>query len=101
MTIKVVYNACNGGFSISTEAWARMLALGYEGAGIVYENSVRIYDCKRHDSILVQAVEELGYKADGDFACLKIAEVSGPYRIQEYDGYETVYEPGNYDWITP
>ena len=42
----------------------------------------------RHDPILVQVVEELGDKANGMCAKLAIAEVSGPYRIDEYDGYE-------------
>jgi hypothetical protein len=55
----------------------------------------------RHDPILVQVVEELGDKANGGYARLAIAEVSGPYRIDEYDGSETVKEPDGYDWITP
>jgi hypothetical protein len=55
----------------------------------------------RHDPILVQVVEELGEKADGMCAKLAIDEVSGPYRIDEYDGSERVVEPGGYDWITP
>ena len=55
----------------------------------------------RHDPILVQVVEELGAKANGSCAKLSIAEVSGPYRIDEYDGNETVVEPDGYDWITP
>lgn len=55
----------------------------------------------RHDPILVQVVEELGDKASGDYAKLAIAEVSGPYRIDEYDGSESVKQPDGYDWITP
>ena len=55
----------------------------------------------RHDSILVQVVEELGEKANGMCAKLAIEEVSGPYRIDEYDGSESVETPGSYDWITP
>jgi hypothetical protein len=55
----------------------------------------------RHDPILVQVVEELGDKANGMCAKLAIKEVSGPYRIDEYDGNETVVEPDGYDWITP
>ena len=58
-------------------------------------------DVARHDPILVQVVEELGDKADGMCAKLAIEEVSGPYRIDEYDGLETVVEPDGYDWITP
>ena len=59
------------------------------------------HNVDRHDPILVQVVEELGEEADGDHAKLAIAEVSGPYRIDEYDGYESVQQPGGYDWITP
>ena len=55
----------------------------------------------RHDPVLVQVVEELGKKANGDFANLQIDEVRGSYRIDEYDGNESVMTSGDYDWITP
>ena len=55
----------------------------------------------RHDPALVQVVEELGNKANGNYAELRIAEVSGPYRIDEYDGSESVETPDSYIWITP
>lgn len=55
----------------------------------------------RHDPVLVQVVEELGEKANGRYANLQIAEVDGPYRIDEYDGFESVETPNTYDWITP
>jgi hypothetical protein len=58
-------------------------------------------DVDRHDPVLVQVVEELGKKANGDFAELAIDEVHGPYRIDEYDGNESVMTSGDYDWITP
>jgi hypothetical protein len=56
---------------------------------------------ERHDPVLVQVVEELGEKAGGKFSELRIQEVSGPYRIDEYDGMESVETPDSYDWITP
>jgi hypothetical protein len=59
------------------------------------------HNVSRHDPILVQVVEELGDKANGMCAKLAIKEVSGPYRIDEYDGNESVVEPDGYDWITP
>lgn len=55
----------------------------------------------RHDPVLVQVVEELGEKAGGSYAKLEIEEVHGPYRIDEYDGNESVMTSGDYDWITP
>jgi hypothetical protein len=58
-------------------------------------------DVDRHDPVLVQVVEELGEKAGGNYAELAIAEVDGPYRIDEYDGYESVKTADSYDWITP
>ena len=61
-----------------------------------YHNNV-----DRHDPVLVQVVEELGKKAGGNYAELAIAEVDGPYRIDEYDGFESVESPDSYDWITP
>ena len=42
----------------------------------------------RHDPVLVQVVEELGDKASGICAKLAIDEVYGPYRIDDYDGYD-------------
>ena len=103
MTTKVVYNSCFGGFGISPEALTRMQELGYTGKASTHNNYVYLYDCARHDPILVQVVEELGKRANGSFADLCIEEVSGPYRIEEYDGSETVREPNNngYKWITP
>jgi hypothetical protein len=58
-------------------------------------------DVCRHDPALVQVVEELGKKAGGNYAELAIDEVDGPYRIDEYDGFESVESPDSYDWITP
>ena len=55
----------------------------------------------RHDPVLVQVVEELGDKANGEYAKLAIEEVHGSYRIDEYDGNESVMTSGDYNWITP
>jgi hypothetical protein len=102
MTTKVVYNSCFGGFSISVEALTRMKELGFTGGSYVCsDNYVCLFGCARHDPILVQVVEELGKRANGIHATLRIAEVSGPYRIEEYDGSETVMESKDYKWITP
>lgn len=58
-------------------------------------------DIERHDPALVQAVEELGDAASGKFAKLRVVEVpdGGKYRIDEYDGLESVVEPDDYEWI--
>jgi len=51
-------------------------------------------DIKRTDPALIQLVEELGEKADGRCASLKVIEIPDgiEYEIEEYDGNETVAE---------
>jgi hypothetical protein len=101
MLTKVVYNTCCGGFSISPEALTRMQELGFKDDAHVYNGYAYIYDCPRHNPVLVQVVEELGKKANSPNSDLCIAQVFGPYRIENYDGSETVMEPDDYEWITP
>lgn len=105
---KVVYNNCYGGFSLSDKAQELFL----EKKGIPYtkiENKWGSYyqteedsydrDIERHDPILVEVVETLGEEANGPCSKLRITEVRFAYRIDEYDGMETVMEPGEYDWV--
>lgn len=57
-------------------------------------------DLPRHDKDLVAVVEELGDKANGDCADLKVVEISSNlYRIDDYDGAESVETPEDIDWI--
>lgn len=58
-------------------------------------------DIERHDPALVQTVEELGDKANGQCAKLKIEELPAGtlYRIDEYDGNESVMTNSDYQWI--
>lgn len=120
----VVYNDCFGGFGLSDEAIIRYHELKgvpiyniktesfsfffYEdlnGRSIaqMQEDGVKKFHCweiDRHDPILVQVVQELGEKANGDFAKLTIHQICGNrYRIGDYDGQETVIEPDDLDWI--
>jgi len=111
---KVVYNACYGGFGLSNEAKERMVELGYEmELNPNYDPTIEDWynrtqkyktyegDIPRHDPVLVQVVEELGDKANGMCAKLAIEEVYGSYRIDEYDGNESVMTSDDYNWITP
>ena len=85
--MKIVINVCYGGFSLSTEAMSR---LGELNDSLPYENSVEY----RSNSKLVQVVEELGEKANGRHASLKIIEIQNahePY-IMDNDGMEHVGE---------
>ena len=110
---KVVYNNCFGGFSLSVKAvkW-----LAENGHGKIKEKAQEYkktsdrwarFGCHlsgldRHDPDLVRCVETLGSLASGgELAHLEIAEIKGNrYRIDEYDGAETVYEPEDEDYIT-
>jgi len=106
--IKVVYNACFGGFGVSDKAIKRMAELGHKGATEALEKPYsfggkKYYPLRveRHDPLLVQVVEELGDEASDNLARLKIATIDGDrYRIDEYDGNESVqgqdYDPE--DW---
>lgn len=55
------------------------------------ENQISCREFIRHDPLLVQVVEELGDEASGDCARLRVFETdSRMYRIDEYDGNESV-----------
>lgn len=47
----------------------------------------------REDKALIEVVEELGGKASGGFAELEVVEIpdNSFYKIDEYDGVETIY----------
>ena len=120
---KVVYNACFGGFSLSDRALdllcerghplalkeredlARPLPEGESEAlrrawATMAKDSHFVRGIPRHDPMLVAVVEELGEVASGKHAKLKVQEISGSlYRIDEYDGSESVQEPDGIEWI--
>ena len=109
---KVVINRCYGGFSISAAAKRRYAEL----KGWTLEEPVNSYspmidqngnrvgrgDFDRTDPILVQVVEELGNDADGVFADLRVVELpkGTQYRINEYDGLESIETADDIDWQT-
>lgn len=97
-TYKVAYNACYGGFSLSEEAsvylnehWNMNIDPKY---GYINEEVV-----PRHHKGLIEVIELLGDKANKRTSELRIAEINSPaYRIDEYDGLESVETPDSYDW---
>jgi len=111
---KVVYNNCYGGFGLSKDAvllgrklsgnpkWGGACLKGDEYAPGKYMD--RDYsggdNLDRHDPILVEVVEQLGKKANGMCASLVIVDIpkGTPYRIDEYDGNESVETHSSYDW---
>ena len=86
---KVVINTCFGGFGLSKLATG-MLA---ERKGIKVED-VHYYDLERDDADLVAVVEELGKKANGMHAALKVVEIPSDivWFVEEYDGSEHIAE---------
>lgn len=91
--VKIVYNACYGGFGLSDEA----LDLYEKLTG----NRPEWHDdFVRHDPHLVAVVEQLGERANGSYSELVIAEVPAgtKYRIDEYDGLESVMTVEDYTW---
>ena len=89
---KVVINICYGGFGLSETAWERYVELGGKAESE--------YDVARTDPILVQVVEELGEKANGMYANLFVEELASGtrYRIQEYDGSESIETENDIVW---
>jgi len=85
--MKIVINACYGGFGLSKEA----LALFNERSGTVVTYDIEI---KRNDPILVEIVEQLGEAADNRFSELKVVEIPDDvqWTIEEYDGNEWIAE---------
>lgn len=86
--MKVVINKCFGGFSISRECAEYMASKGSERAKLELQESTTDkwygygsvdgldgYEYDRNDPLLVQAVEALGEKADGNYARLKVVEI--------------------------
>lgn len=112
---KVVYNACYGGFGLSRRAilrareisgdpkWGHPSIAGDEYApGKFFDRDYGNTDDKieRHDAVLVAVVEELGDEANGEYAKLRIEELppKTAYRIDEYDGRESVVTQGMDNW---
>ncbi len=87
--IKIVINQDFGGFGLSDEAEA----LYKERKGIT-DPDWWYRDIARDDPTLIQIVEDMGTKADGTFAALKVVEVPDDvnWYVEEYDGREWVAE---------
>ena len=105
--MKIVINTCYGGFSLSKEAGKWLLNNGIEEP---FKSKIQrrinemggsnfiLADLEEHSNrthpLLVKCVETLGKRASGEYAKLEIEEVSGDYyRIDEYDGIESVITP--------
>lgn len=86
---KIVYNACYGGYALSSKAneWLRSKGV------------INLTNLERHNPLLVECVEELKEEASAEYSDLRVAEIEGNiYRIEEYDGCESVVTPEE-DWV--
>lgn len=115
--MKVAYNACYGGFSLSDKAYKRLIELGipldppnedtkelaiftwkddpFKGLmGKYYDNFDRSSNEYRSHPLIIQVIEELGDEASGMCANLKIEDVPDDvkWHIHEYDGFEHIAE---------
>jgi hypothetical protein len=120
--MKIVINACYGGFGLSHEAimryaeikginlvWKEHRSLNYYYKDCVSDENYFYYyykdcvsdenyfsysDIPRNDPALVQVVEEMGSAANDEYAKLKIVEIPDDVRwhIAEYDGSEHIAE---------
>jgi len=95
---KIVYNACYGGFSLSEAACNLYDELKDQPRGTTTHGG---RDIPRNDPALAEVVERLGAQAaSGAFAALAIRElpIRTKYRIDGYDGYESVMTIDEYEW---
>lgn len=83
---EIVINTCYGGFGLSEEAEKTYKA--QTGA------NVDDWQTPRDDPTLLKIVKELGTRADGQYAALKVVQIPAQYAqfytIREYDGNESV-----------
>ena len=109
---KIVCNKCFGGFGLSLEAEVEYLkrkgfteytvSNSYGGYIESVDGWEDYYDrdIPRDDPDLLAVVEELGDKANGKFSDLRVAYIpkGTKYRIEKYDGMESVMTIDDYDW---
>lgn len=103
MTYKIVVNGCFGGYGVSELGARWLLENGADPNKVKYgRSSLGVFvtcNLERHDPLLVRMVETLGADSNGRAARLYVRELQQPlYRIDEYDGSESVEEPGDVKW---
>lgn len=106
--MKIVLNSCYGGFSLSEEAVLKYAQK--KGIKLVqnkeeyfkpfYKDEIKVEnyfserEIPRDDFDLIETVEELGEKANGVYAELRIVTIPDDvdWEIEEYDGKEWISE---------
>jgi len=100
-----LYDHRSWGYSYTTvplEEWERIYEECHKERDYRRSDELTFSDrsISRTDPALVQVVEELGDAANDIYAKLLIKELPAGtlYRIDEYDGNETVMTQDDYDW---
>jgi hypothetical protein len=90
MEFEIMFNACYGGFSVSKEAIQCYL----DSNGYVFCPYHICRGLERTDPSMIEIVKQLGARANGKCADIKIQSVPIKYKdyveVGEYDGYESV-----------
>lgn len=86
--MKIAINKSYGGFSLSKEAYD-WLGIEWDGYGFAYTDT-----SERINPYLIECIETLGEKANGEYSELKIVEIPDDveFTIEEYDGVEWIAE---------
>lgn len=88
--VNVVVNGCFGGYGFNELGEAIFADLGFQDPMTL----------SRHHPVLVKVVEEIGNEISGMGSDLYVETIKGhEYRINEYDGSETVVVPGQSNYI--
>lgn len=113
---KIVFNTCFGGFGLSEKAMQRYAEIKgwtfknkvvtdrYSYPVVVDEKGEEFSDydleSNRTDPVLVQVVEELGEEVDSWASKLAICDLEPgtKYRIEEYDGSESIETENDIIW---
>ena len=108
--MKIILNKCFGGFDVSpqgyelyakkkgVELFKYYFTKDFGEIAKISEEDYEKYNLylreeSRQDQTLIEVVEELGEKASGRFGNLEVVEIpdNSFYKIDEYDGLETIY----------
>lgn len=92
--MKIVRNACYGGFGLSELALSRLSEITGKSLEQCREEYRWGDDDIRTASELVQVVEKLGEKVNDNYSKLEVVKVPDDvdWYIDDYDGYETIAE---------
>ena len=98
--MKIVINSCFGGFEVS-KYFLEYYDIPYDGHYNFYFPKNIEVESLRTDNRLIEFIEKFGSKiASGKYSELKVVEIPKGtlYKINEYDGLETIKYKENDDW---